>query len=40
MQKGAECPSPSQPNSEPGRREEVPSEDNLADPVPTSHFTG
>ena len=29
-----------QPSSEPGRREEMPSEDSLADPVPTSHFTG
>ncbi|XP_024906079.1 nck-associated protein 5-like isoform X2 [Pteropus alecto] len=26
-------------SSEPGRREEMPSEDSLAEPVPTSHFT-
>ncbi|XP_040498358.1 nck-associated protein 5-like isoform X1 [Ursus maritimus] len=31
---------PGKTNSEPGRREEVPSEDSLAEPVPTSHFTG
>uniref|UniRef100_A0A8C0Z5J3 NCK associated protein 5 like n=1 Tax=Canis lupus familiaris TaxID=9615 RepID=A0A8C0Z5J3_CANLF len=31
---------PGKPNSEPGRREEMPSEDSLAEPVPTSHFTG
>ncbi|XP_032204021.1 nck-associated protein 5-like isoform X3 [Mustela erminea] len=30
---------PGKPNSESGRREEMPSEDNLAEPVPTSHFT-
>ncbi|XP_055975910.1 nck-associated protein 5-like [Sorex fumeus] len=30
---------PGKPSSEPGRREEVPSEDSLAEPVPTSHFT-
>nr|XP_045725066.1 nck-associated protein 5-like [Mirounga angustirostris] len=30
---------PGKPNSEPGRREEMPSEDSLAEPVPTSHFT-
>lgn len=29
-----------QPSSEPGRREEMPSEVSLAEPVPTSHFTG
>lgn len=33
------CGKPGKPNSEPGRREDVPSEDSLADPVPTSHFT-
>ncbi|KAM5333412.1 nck-associated protein 5-like isoform 4-T8 [Glossophaga mutica] len=34
------CGKPSgKPSSEPGRREEMPSEDSLADPVPTSHFT-
>lgn len=31
---------PTQLSSEPGRREEMPSEDSLAEPVPTSHFTG
>nr|XP_030690992.1 nck-associated protein 5-like isoform X6 [Globicephala melas] len=30
---------PGKPSSEPGRREEMPSEDSLAEPVPTSHFT-
>ncbi|XP_058529554.1 nck-associated protein 5-like isoform X2 [Ochotona princeps] len=30
---------PGKPNSEPVRREEMPSEDSLAEPVPTSHFT-
>ncbi|XP_007528558.2 nck-associated protein 5-like isoform X2 [Erinaceus europaeus] len=30
---------PGKPNSEPGRREEMPTEDSLAEPVPTSHFT-
>ncbi|XP_007936023.1 nck-associated protein 5-like [Orycteropus afer afer] len=30
---------PGKPSSEPGRREEIPSEDSLAEPVPTSHFT-
>ncbi|XP_004692829.1 PREDICTED: nck-associated protein 5-like [Condylura cristata] len=34
------CGKPSgKPSSEPGRREELPSEDSLAEPVPTSHFT-
>ncbi|EPY86219.1 nck-associated protein 5-like protein [Camelus ferus] len=31
---------PGKPSCEPGRREEMPSEDSLAEPVPTSHFTG
>ena len=31
---------PTQPSSEPGRREEMPSEDSLAEPVSTTHFTG
>lgn len=31
---------PTQLSSEPGRREEMPSEDSLAEPVPTAHFTG
>nr|XP_014718383.2 nck-associated protein 5-like isoform X2 [Equus asinus] len=30
---------PGKPSNEPGRREEMPSEDSLAEPVPTSHFT-
>uniref|UniRef100_A0A8C5P5D7 NCK-associated protein 5-like n=1 Tax=Jaculus jaculus TaxID=51337 RepID=A0A8C5P5D7_JACJA len=30
---------PGKPNSEPGRREEMPSEDSLAEPVSNSHFT-
>ncbi|XP_004637848.1 nck-associated protein 5-like isoform X1 [Octodon degus] len=30
---------PGKPSSEPGRQEEIPSEDSLAEPVPTSHFT-
>uniref|UniRef100_A0A0D9R163 NCK associated protein 5 like n=1 Tax=Chlorocebus sabaeus TaxID=60711 RepID=A0A0D9R163_CHLSB len=30
---------PGKPSSEPGRQEEMPSEDSLAEPVPTSHFT-
>lgn len=30
---------PGKPSSEPGRQEEMPLEDNLAEPVPTSHFT-
>ncbi|XP_037701785.1 LOW QUALITY PROTEIN: nck-associated protein 5-like [Choloepus didactylus] len=30
---------PGKPSSEPGRREEMPSEDSLAEPVPTPHFT-
>ncbi|KAM9229577.1 nck-associated protein 5-like isoform 2-T2 [Dugong dugon] len=30
---------PGKPSSEPGRREDTPSEDSLAEPVPTSHFT-
>ncbi|XP_066865353.1 nck-associated protein 5-like isoform X6 [Kogia breviceps] len=30
---------PGKTSSEPGRREEMPSEDSLAEPVPTSHFT-
>ncbi|EHB00523.1 hypothetical protein GW7_14444 [Heterocephalus glaber] len=30
---------PTQPSSEPGRQEEMPLEDSLAEPVPTSHFT-
>lgn len=30
---------PGKLSSEPGRREEMPSEDSLAEPVPTSHFT-
>ncbi|XP_010348099.1 nck-associated protein 5-like [Saimiri boliviensis] len=33
------CGKPGKPSSEPGRREEMPSEDSLAEPVPTSHFT-
>uniref|UniRef100_H0VMW1 NCK associated protein 5 like n=2 Tax=Cavia porcellus TaxID=10141 RepID=H0VMW1_CAVPO len=31
--------SPGKASSEPGRQEEMPSEDSLAEPVPTSHFT-
>uniref|UniRef100_A0A8C2NAW2 Nck-associated protein 5 C-terminal domain-containing protein n=1 Tax=Capra hircus TaxID=9925 RepID=A0A8C2NAW2_CAPHI len=31
---------PGKPSIEPGRREEMPSEDSLAEPVTTSHFTG
>ncbi|XP_053411362.1 nck-associated protein 5-like isoform X2 [Nycticebus coucang] len=30
---------PGKPSIEPGRREEMPSEDSLAEPVPASHFT-
>ncbi|XP_008846975.1 nck-associated protein 5-like isoform X1 [Nannospalax galili] len=34
------CGKPSgKPSSEPGRQEEMPSEDSLTEPVPTSHFT-
>ncbi|CAK6443471.1 unnamed protein product [Pipistrellus nathusii] len=33
------CGKPGKPSSEPGRREEMPSEVSLAEPVPTSHFT-
>lgn len=37
---GSEVSCSPQLSSEPGRREEMPSEDSLAEPVPTSHFTG
>ncbi|XP_003405817.2 nck-associated protein 5-like isoform X1 [Loxodonta africana] len=30
---------PGKPSSEPGRRDDIPSEDSLAEPVPTPHFT-
>uniref|UniRef100_A0A8B9WES7 NCK associated protein 5 like n=1 Tax=Bos mutus grunniens TaxID=30521 RepID=A0A8B9WES7_BOSMU len=33
------CGKPGKPSIEPGRREEMPSEDSLAEPVTTSHFT-
>ncbi|XP_005411907.1 PREDICTED: nck-associated protein 5-like isoform X2 [Chinchilla lanigera] len=33
------CGKPGKPSGEPGRQEEIPSEDGLAEPVPTSHFT-
>ncbi|XP_006168256.1 nck-associated protein 5-like isoform X1 [Tupaia chinensis] len=33
------CGKPGKLSSEPGRREELPTEDGLAEPVPTAHFT-